>query len=165
MEAYIKGAEDLRNGPNGGGESPPNHLTYSAPIPSFRVHEMAKTPRLKFYGIALNFDEARQLAQGAGMDGNPAKSRPKTSHPNEYTWLPYNGRYLNKRERFHSKPLPKFYELGLVVFDKKERCAVWTALGARWMMRFARLNDHVRFGHTRKYVRKEQRRHAKTKEK
>ena len=126
---------------------------------------MAKTPRLKFYGIALNFDEARQLARGAGVYGNPADSRPKTSRRNEYTWLPYNGNYLNRRDRFQGEPPSKFYELGLVMLDKKERCAVWTALGARWIMRFARLNDHVRFAHTPKYIKYRLRPRLKIKEK
>lgn len=126
---------------------------------------MAKTPRLKFYGIALNLLEVRRLAFGAGYKSNPAATRPKTSTQNEYTWLPYNGRYLVKGEKFTAEDLPEFYEKGLIRYDRKQRCAVWTELGARWMMRFARLNDHVRFGHTGKYDRKEYRRQLKTKEK
>ena len=126
---------------------------------------MAKTPRLKFYGIALNLLEARRLAIGAGYRSNPADTRPKTPTHNEYTWLPYCGKYLVDGEKFEAEDLPEFYEKGLIRYDRKRRCAVWTKLGSRWIMRFARLNDHVRFGHTGKYDRMSYRRQLKTRAK
>lgn len=126
---------------------------------------MAKTPRLKFYGIALNLLEVRRLAFGAGYKSNPAAKVPKTPKYIEYTWLPYNGRYLVEGEKFTAEDLPEFYEKGLIRHDRKQRCAVWTKLGARWMLRFALLNSHVRFGHTEKYDRREYRRQFKIKEK
>lgn len=126
---------------------------------------MAKTPRLNFYGVSLNLLEVRRLAFGAGYKSNPAATQPKTSKYSDYTWLPYNGRYLRKGEKFTAEDLPVFYEKGLIRYDRKQRCAVWTELGGRWMKRFARLNDHVRFGNTRKYDRREYRRQLKTKEK
>lgn len=126
---------------------------------------MAKTPRLKFYGITLNLLEVRRLAFGAGYKSNPADTQPKTPKYNEYTWLPYNGRYLVEGEKFTAEDLPEFYEKGLIRYDRKQRGAVWTKLGARWMMRFARLNDHVRFGHTGKYDWMKYRKQFKTREK
>ena len=125
----------------------------------YKERKMAKTPRLSFYGVTLSLVEVRRLALGAGYAGSPAGSRGISRH-NGDIWLPYDGRYLmyhGTPEKFQAEDLPQFYEQGLIRYDKKRHCAVWTELGARYLMRVARNNDHVRFGHTRKYVVKEER--------
>lgn len=121
---------------------------------------MAKAPRLNFYGIKLTPREARVLARGAGYGSNPARCQGKTRKGEDYTWVPYSGKYLiynGVPEKFQSHDLPQFYDQGIIAYDKKRKCPVWTELGARYLMRVARANPHIRFGNTAKYDRKERR--------
>lgn len=117
---------------------------------------MAKAPRLNFYGIKLTPKEVRVLAVGAGYSYNPAERRGKTQKGEDYTWVPYCGKYLiynGVPEKFKSHDLPQFYDQGIIVYDKKRKCPVWTELGARYLMQVARANPHIRFGNTAKYDR------------
>lgn len=100
------------------------------------------------------------LAVGVGCNINPAGHRGKTRKGEDNIWLPYNGRYLiynGVPEKFQSKDLPQFYDQGIISYDKKRKCPVLTELGARYLMRVARSNPHIRFGNTAKYDRKERR--------
>ena len=121
---------------------------------------MAKAPRLNFYGIKLTPEEVRALAAGAGYSSSPSRCQGKTYKGEDYTWVPYSGRYLiynGVPEKFQSRDLPQFYDQGIIVYNEKRKCPVWTKLGVKYLMRVARANPHIRFGNTAKYERKKRR--------
>ena len=107
---------------------------------------MAKTPRLKFYGIELTIPEIKELILCEGHLCNPATCQGRVQRIGKHSWLPYGGSYIKKDSRATAKEHPKFVQLGLLKYDKKEK-------------RVARNNTHLRLklsdGHYKKLLRLE----------
>ena len=120
---------------------------------------MAKTPRLKFYGIELTIPEIKELILCAGHLCNPATCQGRVQRIGKYSWLPYGGAWVKKDEAATAKEHPKFVQLGLLRYDKKRKFYFWTALGATYLKRVARNNTHLRLelsnGHYKKLLRLE----------
>ena len=118
---------------------------------------MAKTPRLKFYGIELTIPEIKELILCAGHLCNPATCQGRVQRIGKYSWLPCGGSYVRKDCKATAKEHPKFVQLGLLKYDKKTKFYKWTALGAAYLRRVARDNTHLRlelsYGYTKKRLR------------
>lgn len=118
---------------------------------------MAKTPRLKFYGVELTIPEIKELILCAGHLCNPATCQGRVQRIGKYSWLPYGGTWVKKDCKATAKEHPKFVQLGLLIYDKKRKSYVWTALGAAYLKRVARNNTHLRlelsYGYTKKRLR------------
>jgi hypothetical protein len=118
---------------------------------------MAKTPRLKFYGIELTIPEIKELILCAGSLCNPATIQGRVQRNGKYSWLQYGGSYVKKDSKATAKEHPKFVQLGLLKYDKKIKFYVWTALGAAYLRRVARNNTYLRLelsnGHYKKLLR------------
>ena len=81
---------------------------------------MAKTPRLKFYGIELTIPEIKELILCEGHLCNPATCQGRVQRIGKHSWLPYGGSYIKKDSRATAKEHPKSVQLGLLKYDKKE---------------------------------------------
>ena len=118
---------------------------------------MAKTPRLKFYGIELTIPEIKELILCAGHLCNPATIQGRVQRNGKYSWLPYDGSYVKKDSKATAKEHPKFVQLGILKYDKKAKFYRWTAIGAAYLQRVARNNTHLRLelsnGHYKKLLR------------
>ena len=120
---------------------------------------MAKTPRLKFYGVELTIPEINELILCVGPILNPATCVGRVKRYDKYSWLPYGGSYIKKDSRATAKEHPKFVQLGLLKYDKKTKFYMWTALGVAYLKRVARNNTHLRlelsYKHRKKLLRLE----------
>jgi len=126
---------------------------------------MAKTPRLKFYGIELTIPEIKELILCEGHLCNPATCVGCVKRYGKCSWLPYGGSFIKKDSRATAKEHPKFVQLGLLKYDRKTKFYKWTALGAAYLQRVARNNTHLRLelshGHLKKKLNRIKRKQQK----
>lgn len=112
---------------------------------------MAKTPRLKFFGIECSLKEVKILVDAAGYNTRLSAVQGFGAP-----------RMLKEGDPLHSRAfgevIGSLQQKGLIVFSRNMNMNVWTELGRRYVQKVAAKNHHIRFENTWRFEKRENKR-------